>query len=60
MYKFHCFQDHYTLNKVMCTEKLSEKIQNDQKWLFQIFLTIFPKKTGINLEQPKMAIPNFF
>ena len=25
----------------------------------EFFLTIFPKKTGINLEWPKMAIPNF-
>ena len=24
------------------------------------FPTIFPKKTGTNLEWPKMAIPNFF
>ena len=80
MYKFHCFQGHYT---VICTEKLSEKIQDGQKWSFQIFtdnfpqkywykfgiaknghseffLTIFPKKTGINLEWPKMAVLNFF
>ena len=62
MYKFHCFQDHYMLLK---TEKMSEKIQNGQKWPFQIFsdnfsqkdknghsiffLTIFSKKTGTNL-----------
>ena len=26
----------------------------------EFFLTIFPKKTGINLERPKMAILNFF
>ena len=26
----------------------------------EFFLTIFPQKTGINSEQPKMAIPNFF
>ena len=25
----------------------------------EFFLTIFPKKTGINLEWPKMAIPKF-
>ena len=25
----------------------------------KFFLTIFPKKTSINLEWPKMAIPNF-
>ena len=31
-----------------------------EKWPLQIFLTIFSKKTGINLEWPKMAIPNFF
>ena len=24
------------------------------------FLTIFPKKTGINLEWPKIAVQNFF
>ena len=35
------------------------QIQNGQKWPFQIFLTIFPKKTGTNLEWPKMAILNF-
>ena len=87
--------------KVICTEKLSEKIQNGQKWAFQIysdnfpqkdwykfgmakiffwqfsqkdwykfgmvknghskfFLTIFPKKTGIKSEWPKMAVLNFF
>ena len=37
-----------------------EKTQNGQKWPFQIFLTIFPKKTGTNSEWPEMAIPNFF
>ena len=26
----------------------------------EFFPTIFPKKTGINLEWPKMAVPNFF
>ena len=26
---------------------------------FEFFLTIFPKKTGINLEWPKMAVPIF-
>ena len=26
----------------------------------EFFLTIIPKKTGINLEWPKMAIPYFF
>ena len=26
----------------------------------QFFPTIFPKKTAINLEWPKMAVPNFF
>ena len=46
--------------KVTCTEKLSEKIQNGKKWLFLICSNNFPKKTGINLEWPKMAIPNFF
>ena len=36
------------------------KISNGQKWLFEFFLTISPKKTGLNLEWPKMAVPNFF
>ena len=26
----------------------------------EFFPIIFPKKTGINLEWPKMAVPNFF
>ena len=26
----------------------------------KFLVTIFPKKTGINLEWPKMAVPNFF
>ena len=26
----------------------------------KFFSTIFPKKTGINLEWPKMAVSNFF
>ena len=47
--------------KVICKDKLSKKkTQNGQKWLFQIFSDNFPKKTGINLEQPKLAVPNFF
>ena len=28
--------------------------------ILNFFLTIFPKKTGINSEWPKMAVPNFF
>ena len=58
MYQFYCFQDHYTI-KVICTEKLSEKIQNGKKWPFQIFSDNFPKKTGINLEWSKMAFQFF-
>ena len=27
---------------------------------FEFFATIYPKKTGLNSEWPKMAIPNFF
>ena len=26
----------------------------------EFFPTVFPKKTGINLEWPKIAVPNFF
>ena len=43
----------------MAIPNLSE-IQNGQKWPFQIYLKIFPKKTGINSEWPKMAVLNFF
>ena len=62
MYKFHCFQDHYTLLKLKCTEKIvRKKFGMAKNGLFQTYSeTIFPKKTGTNSEWPKMAIPNFF
>ena len=46
--------------KVICTEKLSKKFGMAKNGHSKFFLTIFPKKTGINSEWPKMAIPNFF
>ena len=46
--------------KVICTEKLSEKFRMTKNGRSKLFLTIFPKKTGINLEWPKIAILNFF
>ena len=36
-----------------------EEIWNGQKWPFQISCDNFPKKTGINLEWPEMAVSNF-
>ena len=46
--------------KVIGTEKLSEKIKNGKYGCTKFFLTIFLKKTGINSEWPKMAVPNVF
>ena len=36
------------------------KFGTDKNGCSKFFLTIFPKKTGINSEWPKMRIPNFF
>ena len=35
------------------------KIRMAKNGCSEFFLTIFPKRTGINLEWPKMAIPNY-
>ena len=60
IYKFHCFQHHYTLNKVMCAEKLSEKNQNGQKWLFQIFSDNFSQKNWYKFGTAKNGYSKFF
>ena len=59
MYKFHCLKRPLHSIKVMCTETLSEKFRMAKNGCSEFSLTIFPKKTGINSERPKMAIPNF-
>ena len=59
MYKFHCFQAHYTLLKQYVQKNCQKKFGTAKNGYSEIFLTIFPKKTGINLEWPKMVIPNF-
>ena len=50
---------HYTI-KVICTEKLSEKIQIGQKWPFQIFPTIFPQKDGYKFGMAKNGCSKIF
>ena len=60
MYKFHCFQDHYTLIKSYVQKNCQKKFRMAKNGHSKFFFTIFPKNTGINLEQPKIAIPNFF
>ena len=46
--------------KVICTEKLSEKIQNCQKWLFQIFSDIFSQKDWYKFRMAKNGCSKFF
>ena len=46
--------------KVICTEKLSEKIQNGQKWPFQTFSDNFPQKDWYKFGMVKNGHFNFF
>ena len=39
--------------------KRLKETQNNQNWAFQFFKPFWCKKTGRNLEQPKLGIPNF-
>ena len=60
MYKFHCFQDPLHSIKVKCTEKLSEKIWNSQKWPFQIFSDNFSQKDWYKFGMAKNDHSEFF
>ena len=46
--------------KVICTEKLSEKIQNGQKWLFQFFFDNLPQKDWYKFGMAKNGHSKFF
>ena len=46
--------------KVICTEKLPEKIQNDQKWPFQIFSDILSQTDWYKFRMAKNDHFKFF
>ena len=59
MYKFDCFQDHYTLESNMYRKIVGKNLEWPKMAIPNFFLTIFSKKTCINSEWPIMAIANF-